>query len=362
MTLLASQHRAVAFANARGEAGQVAARATIAAIFRRAGIDLEPDAFVEQVHDRARLTLSFHPDRLARSGRSVVDGLLQDGEYRSQFETGLSNGSLTAFAGGARDEWERTLFGGAYHEPSIPPDQRPKYGGLDLWHHADGACPRFGSCFFALRPEVLSRATLTWGDSHLGPLHVGTANTFDVMLAPLLETLVATGEVLGRGGLDVRSLVAAWLAEGDAEPTPPRMGRALDAYIEAQIHGPIVLARDVSSLAIDPSFDGTEVGASLSTLAARHRFPLVRRPPLRVSLSTWQVPETFRGPAMRPIAERVVERFGADGLLDAATIGRAAVSLARSPEAWADRGETIEETRQLLKQLWHVVVAYGQVG
>src|SRR3712207_7188489 len=54
---------------------------------------------------------------LSRSGSTVAEGLLADGVYRTQFETGLSGGSTTAFAGGERDEWERRLFGGAYHRP-----------------------------------------------------------------------------------------------------------------------------------------------------------------------------------------------------------------------------------------------------
>lgn len=358
MTLDSAQRRALAFAFARGETSRAAARRSLDRTLRDAGVDVDVNALIEAVHARARLTVSFHPDRLSASGLTVVEGLLQDGAYGSQFETGLSNGSATAYAGGARDEWERTLFGAAYHEPPTLAAARPKYGGLDLWQHADGACPRFGSCFFVLRPEVLSRATLTWGDSHLGPAHVGTATTLETMLAPLFEHLVATGEVLGRTGLDVPRLLDAWLSPGDAAPTP-RLGRALDAYIEAQIHGPIDLARDVSMLVIDPSFEGTDTGASLQTLTARYGIPLSLRAALWLSLAGWQVPDAFRGSAMRPIAERVVDQFGQDGVLDAAAIGRAAASLARTPEAWADRGESVADTRQLLKQLWHVLVAYG---
>ncbi len=57
---------------------------------------------------------SFHPDRLLADGRSVAESLAADGRYRSQYETGLSNGSRTAHPGGLRDEWKLRLFGGAY--------------------------------------------------------------------------------------------------------------------------------------------------------------------------------------------------------------------------------------------------------
>jgi Protein of unknown function (DUF3626) len=45
--------------------------------------------------------------------------------YRSQFETGISNGGL----GGDRDAWERALFGGAYQAPGVRPASAPSTAG-----------------------------------------------------------------------------------------------------------------------------------------------------------------------------------------------------------------------------------------
>jgi len=42
----------------------------------------------------------LHPDRMV-GGRTVVEALVADGVYRSQWETGTSNGGLTATPGGA---------------------------------------------------------------------------------------------------------------------------------------------------------------------------------------------------------------------------------------------------------------------
>ena len=108
------------------------------------------------IYDQAKLALSsygqiavhFHPERLSRLGVCVAEGLLQSGCYKNQFETGISNGSPSAFAGGERDLWERYLFGGAYHEPEVMPASRPKYGALQIIPHTDGPAPRFGSCYF----------------------------------------------------------------------------------------------------------------------------------------------------------------------------------------------------------------------
>jgi Protein of unknown function (DUF3626) len=74
-----------------------------------------------------RVTLHFHPDRLA-GGRPILQLMAQDGVYRSQFETGTSNGGLTAHPGGDRWRWESRIFAAAYDNG--PAADRPKYGSL----------------------------------------------------------------------------------------------------------------------------------------------------------------------------------------------------------------------------------------
>lgn len=46
-----------------------------------------------------RVTLQFHPD-WPHEGGLVIESMAADLVYRSQFETGVSNGGLTAFFGG----------------------------------------------------------------------------------------------------------------------------------------------------------------------------------------------------------------------------------------------------------------------
>jgi hypothetical protein len=45
-----------------------------------------------------RVTLNFHP--VSMGGLLVLEAMGRDGRYRSQFETGTSNGGLTAYPGG----------------------------------------------------------------------------------------------------------------------------------------------------------------------------------------------------------------------------------------------------------------------
>jgi hypothetical protein len=49
----------------------------------------------EPVDPSLRVTLHFHPDRQV-DGALVLEIIARDGVYRSQFETGTSNGGLTA--------------------------------------------------------------------------------------------------------------------------------------------------------------------------------------------------------------------------------------------------------------------------
>lgn len=348
----------------RAEAARAKARASIAAVLRRSGVEAESalQPLGERLREHARVTLSFHPDRRLYDGLTIAEKLLREGRYRSQFETGVSSGSRTAFAGGDRDTWENHLFGGAYHEFGVRPDERPKYGALNVMDHADGGSPRFGSCYFVLRRHITPHCSFTWGDSHEGPEHVGTVEVLDALLAALLETSETTGEALGTPGMDVGSLLRFAASLERRAPSQRAVGRALDTYIEAQVHADVELACDAEALVIDPAFEGTATGDRLHELCERNGIAIESHPGFALDAVeiAARVPDDFRGPRMGPLASRVVRCFGAGGgTLDAVVIGRAADSLHHEPDVWQDWG-TPEETLQHLKKLWHVLVRYGR--
>ncbi|MCX3063846.1 DUF3626 domain-containing protein [Streptomyces beihaiensis] len=301
----------------------------------------------------ARVTLNFHPDRLLADHRgTVADRLAADGRYRGQYETGLSNGSRSAHPGGLRDSWEERLFGGAYTGAAAR--ERPKYGALNLMRHADGAAPRFGSCHVRLRPEVSGRATFCFGDSHVGPKDLGTIDAFLPVLAALVTDAAASGQSLGVAGADPVAEIGALAEAAAARP----VGRALDHYVEAQVHGDVDLARDAEAIVVDPSFRGTgtaELLASLGVPVEWHSGFVLRPAGRDDELAA------FRGPLMPPFAARVADEFGADGAVDAATVGLAAASALRSPGKWAAYG-TPDEVLQLVKQVWHCLVEFGDTG
>lgn len=312
-----------------------------------------------QLLAHAEPTLNFHPDRPLASGELVVERLLHEGVYRSQFETGISNGGLTAYPGGERDQWEARLFGHAYQHFSKDAAERPKYGGLNLLQHADGAAPRFGSCYFTLHPRVLPRCSFTWGDSNQAQ-HVATHDHFSPVLAGLLSTLESEQGALGLSPFDVRQLAALWstrFARASLPLAERALGRALDSYVELQVHGAVNLADDVVALTIDPAFGEGELGRLLTELCRKYGIALRVHPGF--VLTPEQVPEDFRGPLMIPLSRYVTAAF-TDGrpCFDASALGRAAVALRRARDDFAFLG-SFDQALQCIKQLWHVLVRFG---
>lgn len=325
---------------------------------------------MESIRTSSRVVLHFHPDRLTAAGTTVIESLLRDGIYRNQFETGLSAGSRSAFAGGSRDRWERELFGGAYHDPTVLPADRPRYGVLEVVRFPDGPLPRFGSSYFVLRHELLSRCTFTFGGSEQrgAAARMGTIEYLWPVFAALLEEISAGGRTpvpwppyqAPTLGLEHVSLcgfldrLPRELSTERPDCVSARPGRVLDSAVEAQVHSVLHLAEDVELLVLDPSFRGSSTAEIAGEVAATYGFPLNWH--CGYWLPADRVSDDFRGPRMPALAERV----GRDGIIDASIIGAAERTLHIEPQLWEDWG-TKDEVLQHLKQLWHVLVHFGNV-
>ncbi|MCB5167733.1 DUF3626 domain-containing protein [Streptomyces bambusae] len=246
-----------------------------------------------------RVTLNFHPERTAH-GSSVVEALGEQGRYVSQFVTGTGNGGLTAHPGGDRWRWESRIFNGAYD--CAPADDRPVYGGLNFRRKPVGAAPRFGSAHLRLTAGALARSTFCYPDSWLEPADFGTA---------------------ARMGL-------VGLALADRQD-------ALDDYIEAQVHGPVRLDRDVEALVLDPSHRGTPVEEA----ARRLPCPVEWHPGFRLTVDELRRHRAYRGPAYVELGAEIA----VDGVLDPRTIGEAAATGRHDPQA--------------LKKVWHCLARFG---
>jgi hypothetical protein len=245
------------------------------------------------------VTMNFHPDRMA-GGVPILEAMARDGNYRSQFETGTSNGGLTAHPGGDRWSWENRIFGGAYDQ--APASERPKYGALNFRRRAVGGSPRFGSAHLRLVSTVLARTTFCYPDSVFEPTSFGVARRM--------------------------SLVA--LAEADAQDL-------LDDYIEAQVHGPLILGRDVDALVLDPCFRGTEIERAARMLPC----PVEWHGGFRLRIDDLRRHPDYRG-------QKYVElgvSLARNGFLDPAVIGSAS--------------RTRRYDEQSLKRVWHCLARFG---
>lgn len=265
----------------------------------------------EAVDRSWRVTLNFHPDRL-RGDATVLAWLARDGVYRSQFETGTSNGGLTAHPGGDRWRWEQRIFGHAYD--AAPASERPKYGALNHRGRRIGAAPRFGSAHLRLREAVLDRATFCFPDSVFEPDHFAVAERCDLL-----------------------ARVAAFDARPRTDAIEAEQGGLLDDYIEAQVHGAVVLAEDVEALVLDPCYRGTPTEAEATALA----LPLEWHEGRRLCVEELERHPDFRGPRIVDVGRRIAEA----GVLDARIVG--------------DAVRAGHEDAQDLKKVWHHVARFG---
>lgn len=251
---------------------------------------------------KCSLTINFHPDRITLSGEPLLAAMAADGQLKSQFETGTSNGGLSAHIGGERWQWEDKAFGGIYNHCAA--SERPVYGALNYQHHPAGACPRFGSSYFRLRSEVLARSSFCYPDSYFNPQDYS--------------------DISGAG-----HLVA--LAKQSAED-------ALDVYVEAQIHGTVELTKDIEALVLDPCYKDTEVEA----LARQLPCQLEWHAGFAISTEAlWHYPN-YRGPQYLRLAEQIAEQ----GVLSPRVIGQALEHF----------------DAQDLKKVWHYLARFGYRG
>ncbi|GAB0108688.1 DUF3626 domain-containing protein [Nocardia sp. JMUB6875] len=247
------------------------------------------------------MTVNFHPDWPA-ADQVVLGALADDGSYRSQFVTGTSNGGLTAHLGGDRWHWESRMFGGTYDHG--PAEDRPVYGALNFRRASVGAAPRFGSAHLRLTAAVLDRTTFCYPDSYLNPSNFGVASRMGLIALAEAET-------------------------GDQDP--------LDNYVEAHIHGPVQLDRDVEAIVLDPGHRGTDIEA----VARRLPCAVEWHNGFRLTVDTLRRHPGYRGVQYVELGVALA----VDGILDTRAVGQAAQSGRYDPQA--------------LKKVWHYLARFG---
>jgi hypothetical protein len=304
----------------------------------------EHEIFNNLILEKACLNLHFHPDRISYNNYTIVDSLIESGEYKNQYQTKISSGSLTAEIGGKRDFWENKLFNNIY---GTNINERPKYGSLSLTSTSDGASPRFGSCFLVTNPKLKRRSTFTYGDSYLLPNEIGTANHLILIYSKLYEDIFIRNSALGfqyNSLVDFIKNTTQLLKLGELTD---KNTHNLDFYIEAQIHGIIDLKNDVTTLVADYSFKDTEFESRFEKLCEKFDISLVWN--LGYELYLNEIPDNFRGIETQIFAKKIAE----NGIINSYIIGKALTN-----EKLKAEYEKLE-VFQLTKYVWHCLVKFG---
>lgn len=260
-----------------------------------------------------RIVLHFHPG-WGFGESTVLDAIAATGVYRSQWETGTSNGGLTAQPGGDRWGWESRIFDGRYDNADAA--ARPVYG---AWNRRDdpyGASPRFGSAYLRLRPEVTGRATFCWPDSVYEPETIGGHERLEELCR------LADRGILDRG---VLSDSAADLLLDDP----------LNDYIEAHVHGGLSITQDVEALVLDPTDREAHAG-----VLAQIGCPVLAHPGYYVTADA--IDPDYRGTVPVELA-----------LILGGEI---------TPARLAAASRSGDHDAQAIKWLWHCLARYGRQG
>ena len=122
------------------------------------------------------------------------------------------------------------------------------------------------------------------------------------------------------------------IALADADPRD-----MLDDYIEAHLHGPLRLDRDVEAVVLDPAYRGTDTEAAAATLPV----PVEWRHGFRLSVEELAQQAGYRGASVVAAGRAIAQ----DGWLDARVIGQAV--------------RTGHDDGQVMKRVWHCVARFG---
>lgn len=124
------------------------------------------------------------------------------------------------------------------------------------------------------------------------------------------------------------SLIA--LAEADEQD-------ALDDYIEAQVHTPVRLDRDVSALVLDPSYRDTEIEAAAAALPC----PTEWHPGFRLTVTELRRHPDYRGQEFVDLGASI------------------AVAGVLTPRILGEAARTGAHDEQALKRVWHYLARFG---
>ena len=112
----------------------------------------------------------------------------------------------------------------------------------------------------------------------------------------------------------------------------------LDDYIEAQVHGDIIVDRDIEAIVLDPSYKSTNI----EHLALKLGCVVEWHDGYELNVSDLEKHPEYRGPEFVVLGKEISE----DGILNPRILGNAAASK--------------KYDEQALKRVWHYIARFGR--
>jgi hypothetical protein len=187
------------------------------------------DSLTSDAQKNIEALLASAPDTVVRVPVDVLEQIIKDGRFKSQFETGSSKG---LFLPEFRSEVESSLFN--IPDPAnFPLKERPIYGYLTDINKADPlvseTASQYGSVALVMNDEARARSTFTLGDSLGGRYTPSSVNDPNFTSAKFTD--IADGKT-----------------PSDISQYNPKAGDE-QKYIETQIHGGLSFS-DVKSAVV----------------------------------------------------------------------------------------------------------------
>ena len=163
---------------------------------------------------------------------TTISHLAREGVYKNIFE--ITNSGKGQSYNTSRFDWEKNMFNSIYDDAEAI--EKVKYGALNLLNNPNGvpSAYSYGNSYLLLKNHVKQRITFVCGDSSQKQMQIATFDN-NVILLNILDYKL----------LD--EVIEIALNKKNSSPTNY-------AYIEAQIHGPLIIGRDIQMLYVNKHY------------------------------------------------------------------------------------------------------------
>lgn len=158
---------------------------------------------------------------------NLIKHLEEDTHYRNMFEVRASGGSTST---SYRSDKEGKIFYKFYNKSE--PSERVKYGAINIFHSPLGvrSAHMYGDSYMILDDDVRNRISFLFGNSSNTHMHICTYAAFQQILYYIPENCL-------------RYIIDRAIGKNGKEPNM--------AYVECQIHGPLLLSRDIKYIVLN---------------------------------------------------------------------------------------------------------------